>query len=233
VDLNNTLGVVLDSAEDEDQHLHEMVLNQMANLCNFNQGTNSSFELNTKHLMKTRGNCLNTQTTSGTHEDDFWNFLQPTFLKVNDKLVPSGAVHCHHIMCLKYPSIDAAHVSILGSSLKSKSLEAPTEDDKKGTVKDQFLSAFQEQGNQLHKMAAEAASRTSALIGLQKDQSTSGKWLQYEELVCSLHEHSGKTGMACLIHSLARLVKALEAELDIADGDSAIDLNEHAIEAED
>ena len=233
-DLNDTLAVLLDSGEDEDPHLHEMVLNQTVNLCDFNQGTSSSFELNMKHLMKARSNCLNAQTTSGTHEDDFWNFLQPKFLKVKNKLVPGGAVYYHHVMCLKYPSIDAAYVSILSNDLKSNSLETPTDEEKKSpAVKDQFLSAFQEQGQQLQQIAKEAASRTSELIGLQKEQATSAKWSQYEQLVTKLEKHSGLSGNARLVFNLARRVKSLELELDIPEIDSAIDLNEYRIEQDD
>jgi hypothetical protein len=159
-DLNDSLGVVLESGKDEDVHLHEMVLHQAMNLCDYNQGTNLSFELNMKHTMKAHANCVNAQTATGTHEDDFWNFLQPKLLKINGKYVPGGAVYHHHVMCLKYPAIDAAYASILANGLKSNSLEVPPDDDnnKKANIKDQFISVFQEQGEKRQKIASDAMS---------------------------------------------------------------------------
>jgi hypothetical protein len=88
---NAELGVVLESRESEDEHLHEMILKNHVNLNDFTTQTYVSAQQHVYDCMKARENALGPggMTQSGHHSNDLWTYVfNPKFTKFHVNMQP-------------------------------------------------------------------------------------------------------------------------------------------------
>ena len=121
---NDVLGVVLESRDDEDEHLKEFVADGAFNLNDFTLQTYISCQQNVSDCMKARENCLKAMRMSGHHSNDLWTYCGNhsfTKLRKASPPVPAKAVYYCHVLCTKHPDIDGKFATFLSENLKSDS----------------------------------------------------------------------------------------------------------------
>jgi len=94
---NSELSIVLDSGEEEDMHLHDLVSNNLVNLNDFNLGNAKTVQQNLCDVMKVRERCVAASKVSGEHSNDLWNYcINKKFAKVRK---PTGdCASCSHLL---------------------------------------------------------------------------------------------------------------------------------------
>ena len=168
---NSRIGFLCDSkSQDEDEHLHNLVANNLVNLNDFTQGTGKSCQTNMRNLMKARNNILEAKKISGTHPPDSWYYLNSKHLTVGkNNVMPDWAVYYLDVMCNKFPAINSAYASRLKDSLKSSSAEAPAEEeDEKPSKKDNFLKVIEQATSSMEDNQQQAKHQRAKLIQFQE-----------------------------------------------------------------
>ena len=125
---NEDLQVVLDSDEDEDIHLYDLVSNNLVNLNDFTQQTYQSCQQHLVDVLKVRERCCQLMSVSGEHSNDLWTYCtnkKNTRVR-KDVYIPAAAVYYCHVLCSKYPAIDGTFCESLKDDLKSDSAAVPT-----------------------------------------------------------------------------------------------------------
>jgi hypothetical protein len=92
---NIELGVILESGEGEDVHLHDFVESGECNLNDFTMQTFVSCQQHMSDVMKARENCLGGMRTSGHHSNDLWTYCHTakfTKFRVGMAPVPAKAI---------------------------------------------------------------------------------------------------------------------------------------------
>lgn len=223
---NSDLSVVLDSNEDEDIHLFELVSNDLVNLNDFNLGNTTSVQQNLCDVMKVRERCVAASKVSGEHSSDLWTYcINKKFCKIRkNEIVPAAAVYYCDVLCRKHPAIDGAFSEALSADVKSDSTATPggsaagisSVSSSSGSSKASLISSFQET---LSSFQDTNAAQRQALIDLEtkkaQEQSRRSHWEEYNNVCTQFWNHWEKKTCKPLFMNLGVRIVELERLLGI------------------
>lgn len=132
-DNNEELAELMESGEDDDQHLFNLKQDRYVNLKDFDQMTHQAAQKHHRDIRKVRHSIQEKMKVSGKHSNDMWNFCNSTNLKTGQTELPAGPVYHFDVLCGLHQAADIAHTHDLADEGKSDSFLAVEEDDKAGS----------------------------------------------------------------------------------------------------
>ena len=240
--LNNPdLSIFLDSKEDEDVYLHEIMTEKQLNLNDFNQGTHKSCAKHMLDMMKCRNKIRASMTRSGSHSDTPRTYLNAKHLKLTKAvIIPGPPVYYLDKQCLKHPSIDSAYATVLHGYLKSCSMgglgeDAVDDEDSKSTKSskhEDFISQFKEVSEDMAIHQETANAQRATLIEMQRlsitteqqraeEERNRSHWAEYIQLSETVRNLQGDHQLG-ILKNVAKRVRVVEKLCGIDEQDSIV-----------
>ncbi|CAB9517456.1 unknown protein [Seminavis robusta] len=224
------------SAEEEDERMHDIVCNMQPELNDFDQTTHASCAQMMKDAMRAREKVrFIAMKASGSHSSDFWSFCRMKTLTVHQGCkVPPEVAYYVDLMCQEHPAIEGAFEQYLKDDLRSDSTKIP-ESASLLTSSTSSLTAASSATRVNENMAKIFQNTSSGIIAIQaaraesdasrvEEERTTRQWAEYDRLaerVISLRE-STRPGALQLLRNIAKRVRALEIDLNIAIEESIV-----------
>jgi hypothetical protein len=116
--------------EGNDIYLKELIENKEINLNKVMQFDSDAFKKKITNLFKIRNKMKENMTTSGTHDNNAWNFVEAAMRHVPGYTKIS--VYYFHTRCEQNPGVEAQFVTFLDDSLKGDTLDlcSPESEDR-------------------------------------------------------------------------------------------------------
>jgi hypothetical protein len=223
---NDELGVVLESREDEDDHLQQFVADGAFNLNDFTLQTHISCQQHMSDCMKARENCLKQMRLSGHHSNDLWTYcgnVKFTKLRTSSAPVPAKAIYYCHVLCCKHPDIDGKFATFLSDKLKSDSdvdlsgsADQPEESKSKHKAMDHLFQSITSATNEMSTFFAEKKQQQQQqqqkpnLITVEDESRKRVLWAEYLDLAGKFLAMKQQNAMLPLLGNFAIQIKELE-----------------------
>jgi hypothetical protein len=152
-----------------DHYILELQANREINLRNVMTFSSDVFKKKITNLFRIRQKIKERMTTSGTHDNNPWNFVEgamrlyPGFTKIS--------VYYFYTRCDENPGVESQFVTFLDDSLKgdSTTISSPISDDKSSGKKnraadDNFLNTLVDQSRKMIRLMADSATDRKQLL---------------------------------------------------------------------
>ena len=226
--LNDEFGVVLESREEEDEHMKDFVESGELNLNDWTLQNYLSCQQNMSDCLKAREICLKMMHQSGHHSNDLWTYCtNPTLTKIRktSKPVPAKANYYCHILCEKYPDIDEKFASFLSEKLKSDSAVDLTGSanessssgghKKKAIAIDSLLETMSTAITEITKVLAKKQQQTKQDTKHEDASVGRGQWNEYFSISEKFLEMKDQPNKLPLLINMSIRVRMLEESLGI------------------